>query len=193
MTRYILHGGNTSKECQSNRDWYARFTEGEKSLRTILMCMWARDPKKAEEVIRRDQKRIQEYAQEKVRIQYLIPETPEEFLQQVPGADVVYFSAGEYPETLLKKMKKVTELGHHLDNRLVMASSAGTFLLTEHSINSFTTQPQNIHTGMGVLPFNVLCHADIDDQLELKIDLIKQKSDKPILLLNEGEYTTFIH
>lgn len=62
MTTYILHGGNTSKEMPSNREFFSHFTESvpEKYV-NILICYWASTKDTWKDKFEEDKKSIRLY------------------------------------------------------------------------------------------------------------------------------------
>lgn len=105
---------------------------------------------------------------------------------------MLYISGGTYLK-LYEEFKKINNLRNTIRNKMLIGSSAGAFLLCKYSLNSFDYQPQDINKGIGLVSGNILCHWDIEENKQEKINKIKQYDpDSPIYLIKETEYIKII-
>lgn len=187
MTSYILHGGATSKASPHNDDFFKQFTAGiEKDPVSILLCYWSRPKDQWEKLKQRDCDHVLKHGNKDATLD--ITESATDFPKKAQVADVIYFTGGTY-ETLYQEAKKIKDTQKLFQNKLVIGSSAGAFLLCSFSLNSFDTQPTDYNHGLKLLPISLLCHWDIEDKKQQKINTLKKVSPTlPILTLDETKY-----
>lgn len=190
-TQYILHGGVTTKKCQSNDDFFKSFSSlvNKKRIK-ILLCYWALKKEKRQETFRRDKPKILKHSGEK-EIEIEVVQNPKDFDKKINEADVFYIYGGKF-DGLKDTIGKINDFKAKIKGKLVIGSSAGSFLLCKYSLNSFNFQKTEINEGLGLLPLNVLCHFDIEKRAEEKVDkILKVAPQLPILTLDEGEFVSF--
>lgn len=187
MTIYLLHGGRTSKINPQNDKFFEQFTKlVDKDEVLILLCYFSREKEKWNALIERDTNSIKKNTNKRVEI--LIAENPKDLLAKMDQADVLYVAGGE-AELIEPTYKELSEIGEKLKNKIFAGSSMGAFFPSEQYVLSFDSQDsKSIHKGIGLLPFQVLCHWDIEKDKEFKLKLLFENSEKPILVLNEFEF-----
>jgi peptidase E len=115
----------------------------------------------------------------------------EDFDVKILTADVFYISGGSY-KMLKEKFDKVQGFKKKIEGKILIGCSAGTFLICKYSINAYNWQDQKINKGLGLLPFSILCHFDVEKQKGEKLGRLANNSPStPLLVLNECRYTTF--
>ena len=187
MTTFLLHGGKTSSSNENNQHFFDSFTTVvDKSQVHILLCYFARPVGEWNELTTRDSNLIKKNSTKSVFI--TVPQNPTELLAQLDEADVLYVAGGGAPpiETLYPQLG---ELKTKLDQKIYAGSSMGAFLASQNYVLSFDDQDnQTVHQGVGLLPLQVLCHWDVEPEKQRKLQLLRDKSNLPILTLNETEF-----
>lgn len=187
MTTYLLHGGGTSKELSGNDRFFAQFTElVDKNEVKILLCYWSRKRDEWQKLTDRDTIKIKNNA--KKQISFHVVEDVADLFSKIDDYDVLYVAGGD-AELLEPHYENLGELKKKLNGKVYAGSSMGAFLASESYVLSFDSQDSDTkHEGVGLLPIQTLCHWDIEEQKEMKLNLLE--SDKPVIVLNEGEFVT---
>jgi len=185
MTTYLLHGGATSKDLPGNDKFFAKFTAlVEKDEVKILLCYWSRNRDEWQKLIERDSAKIQKNTEKQVT--FHVVEVESDLFSKIDKYDVLYIAGGD-AELLEPHYESLGQLKKKLDGKIYAGSSMGAFLASESYVLSFDSQDSdNKHKGVGLLPIQTLCHWDIEEQKEMKLNLLD--GDKPVVVLNEGEF-----
>lgn len=190
MTTYILHGGRTRIDSASNQLFFRQFTElVPKDNVKILLCYWARNKEKWNELFEKDKVKI--LAQSTKKADISIVDTLETLSSQIKEADVLYFSGGE-EEFLRPYISQLTFLKDSLNNKVFIGNSMGAFLASKHYVLSLSDQNEDIvYDGLGLVSYNILCHWDVEKNKEKKIAMLKKVDPQiPILLIEEEKFET---
>lgn len=193
MTTFMLHGGETSRENPNNEIFFKYFTHFvEKQEVKILMCYFAKDKNIWETRLESDRNKIAKQTSKKISL--LLAENPKDLLNKLDSCDVLYVAGGD-PEPLESYLPSLITLTEKLKGKIYLGCSMGAFIVSEYYVLSFEKQETSeVHKGLGLLPINTLCHFDIENKKELKINLLKQKAPElPILTLNECQNVIFIY
>lgn len=187
MTTFLLHGGATSKDLPGNDRFFAQFTElVKKDEVKILLCYWSRNRDEWQKLIERDSAKIQKNTEKQVT--FHVVEDESDLFSKIDDYDVLYVAGGD-AELLEPHYESLGQLKKKLDGKIYAGSSMGAFLASESYVLSFDSQDSDTkHKGVGLLPIQTLCHWDIEEQKEMKLNLLD--GDKPIIVLNEGEFVT---
>ncbi len=179
MTTYILHGGKTSVDSVGNKQFFRLFTSN------VLMCYFARNKSDWAQLFTHDKAIIS------TKANISIVENIPDLYANLPHANILYVAGGEqeYLEPYIKDLSLLKSL---LNGKIYIGSSMGAFLASENYVLSLDGQhTDTVYSGLGFVPYNILCHWNIEKNKEKKIAMLKGKSpDSPILLLNEEEFTT---
>jgi len=190
MTTYVLHGGNTKIDSVSNNEFFKQFTSiVPKDNVKILLCYWAREKKDWNERFEIDKAKILKQTTKQVEINLV--DTVENLFIKLKDADVLFMSGGE-EEYLRPYMSKILQLKDALNDKVYIGSSMGAFLPSRHYVLSLSDQNEDdVFDGLGLIPYNVLCHWNIETNKEKKISILKEKdSQTQILLIEEEKFTT---
>jgi len=190
MTTYILHGGKTSSDSAYNNLLFKQFTAlVEKNHVNILLCYWAREKKTWNELFEKDKAKIFKRATKKADVD--IVDTSENLVTQLKKADVLFVSGGE-EEFLRPYISKIQYLKEALKNKIYIGSSMGAFLASKHYILSLDGQDTNaVHDGLDLVPYNILCHWNIETKKDQKKKMLKECDPQTqILLLEEEKFIT---
>lgn len=188
MTTYILHGGRTQIDSVNNRLFFKQFTDTVAKNRVkILLCYWAREKKDWNEVFERDKTKILRQSTKETDIN--IAETIETLSTLLKEADILYFSGGE-EEFLRPYMSQLQSLKESLHNKVFIGCSMGAFLASRHYVLSLSNQNMDtVYDGLGLVPYNILCHWNRETNKEKKIAVLKEKDPHtPILFIDEEKF-----
>ncbi len=188
MTTYILHGGRYKVESPDNDYFFKQFTAHvPKDKVIILMCYWARPKANWGSLFERDKERIAKHTTKKVDVH--IVDSADALRALLPDAAVLFVSGGE-EELLRPYMSSLGYLKDMLKGKVFIGSSMGTFLASKNYVLSLSTQKENtVYEGLGLIPYNTLCHFNIEKNKEKKIALLKNKDPHtPILCIDEGKF-----
>ena len=188
MTTYVLHGGKTKIDSLDNALFFQQFTHlVQKDNVKILLCYWARDTKSWNELFENDKIKILKQSIKKTEI-YII-DNVKSLITQLKTADVLYFSGGE-EEFLRPYMSHLSFLKDALKNKIFIGSSMGSFLAAKHYVLSLSRQNEDIvHEGLGLVPYNTLCHWNVEKNKEIKINMLRKSDPQtPLLLIEEQKF-----
>ena len=190
MITYIPHGGKTSIQNEKNDGFFAQFTElVKKDVVTILLCYFSREKEKWESMSSRDMATIKRVSKKKV--EFLIAENTEDLISKLEVSDVLFVAGGE-ANLIEPQYAAMSKIHTMLDGKIYAGSSMGAFFASESYVLSLERQDDGkVHKGSGFLPVQMLCHFNIDEKKDKKIQMLAAYSKSPIIALNECEYTIF--
>ena len=182
MTKYILHGGNTTIKNDLNRQFFAEIVKDLPEGATVLLVYFAR---KEEEYERLRDQDIGNFTEHSGRNDLVFDVSEKEsFIDQVKKAGAVYIRGGE-PIQLIETLKKYPDFTEIIKTKKVVAgSSAGAYALSMYANSS--TKKKTLR-GLGIIPVRTFAHFDGDQSI---IDeLNKYPNDLELILLRDYEYT----
>jgi len=190
MTSYVLHGGNTSHTSLDNDRFFSLFTSlVNKPTVRILLCYFARLPEDWEKKSQTDIQIIQRLSAKQT--EFTIAQSAEHLLQQLPVHDVLFVAGGyaEYIEPLLPELQSLRDT---IANKIYIGSSMGAFIAaSQYVLSPDAADTHTVHSGLGLLPINTLCHWNAETEKERKFELLEQNGSKnPILTLDEEQSVT---
>ena len=192
MTTYILHVGNTKIESAHNELFFKQFTDlVQKDSVKILLCYFAREKKFWNEQFENDKAKILKQSIKKAEINII--DTVDFLMRQLKEADLLYFSAGE-EEFLRPYMAQLNFLKDALHNKIFIGSSMGSFLAAKNYVLSLSNQKEDkVYEGLGLIPYNILCHWNVEKNQEKKINMLREKDPQtPLLLIEEEKFEKLI-
>jgi peptidase E len=151
MTKYILHGGYTKLENDSNRAFFREIVKDLLDTATILLVYFAREDVEIPKLFERDKKSF--LGTGKKDLNFLVASS-EDFIQQIQNADAVYLSGGE-TEKLLNTLKQFPAFAKAVTGKVVAGSSAGAYALARYY---YSNSRNTVSEGLGILPVKVVCH-----------------------------------
>ena len=193
MIKFVLHGGETSRNSPDNDLFFGQFTSlVEKDNVNILMCYWAKKRHRWEETLKRDVEFVKKHSNK--TMSFIMLDKPADLKEKMKDCDVLYVAGGD-AENIEPYYAEIKDLKDYLANKVYIGSSMGAFLVASSYVLSMGDQDVNtVHNGLGILPINILCHWDIEDKKERKLKLLNDKSSGlPILTLDECKFTTLIY
>jgi peptidase E len=171
MTKYILHGGNTSNKTEDNKKFFFEMTSSLSDNATILCIYFSRPKELWAKLFEQDKINFSSASQQKVFKFVLADDKTYTLVDQLKEADVVYLRGGD-TDKLKETLSKVNNLDKLLKNKVVSGSSAGAYVLSRYY---YTNNKDEIKKGLGILPIKTFCHY------------AEEKSDKLKLLKEYGE------
>ncbi|OGG34972.1 hypothetical protein A2363_02000 [Candidatus Gottesmanbacteria bacterium RIFOXYB1_FULL_47_11] len=188
MTTYVLHGGESSRKSADNELFFRQFTAlVKKESVKILICYFARSKEKWLTQFSIDNNNISLQTNKKTSVSMV--DDSDDLMNKLPYADVVYISGGEQ-EFIEPYIPKLSMLKQLLNQKIYIGSSLGAFLISPHYVLSLEGQDtKTVYTGLGIIPYNVLCHWNIEKNKEEKVAMLKKKDpETPILLIDEEKF-----
>ena len=188
MTKFILHGGRTPIENESNRAFFREIAKDVPDGGNILMAyfVYQKDP-------------LPQFEQQKVwlssnpegkKFNFVFAER-DKFVDQLKFADAVYFHGGE-TEKLLEMVKSIPGFEEILEGKTVAGSSAGAQIFSTYFTRSNTG---DIQTGLGMLPIKLVCHYmspdfNVGDEATRRLEK-ECPPELELVLLRDTEWRVF--
>jgi len=165
MTKYILHGGKTSRKSKDNNKFFLEMTKGVKEPMKILCVYFAREKEAWDKLFDQDKEHFSSVAPTKVLELERADDNPKIFKAQIRKSDVVYMRGG-VTEVLMSKLKPIKNFGELIKTKVVSGSSAGACVLSRfYHTGSHKTHAKK---GLGILPIKTFVHYFPEKQEELK-------------------------
>ena len=186
MTTFLLHGGKTSIQNPENESFFKQFADlVPKETVTALFCYFSRPKSDWEKLTARDLATIKRNTTK--TIVAVLAENPSDLLEKISAADVLYVAGGD-ADPIEALYPNLAGLAQKLDGKVYAGSSMGAFMASTQYVLSYEDQRQGeIHLGLGLLPIQTLCHWDLEEQKDQKLQLLHASSAQPILVLKEFE------
>ncbi|MFA5127493.1 MAG: Type 1 glutamine amidotransferase-like domain-containing protein [Patescibacteria group bacterium] len=183
MTKYILHGGETSRPTSDNKQFFIGITSDLNNKATILCVYFARTKEKWPAMLEQDKINFSSASRQKNLNVTMADDELNNFAEQIKQADVIYLRGGDTDtlKIILNKMKNLDELWR---GKIVAASSAGVYVLSKYY---YSNSKDNIGDGLGILPIKSICHykEEKSDKLER---LKKHGEDLPVYAIPEEKF-----
>ncbi len=189
MTKYILHGGKTSKKSRNNERFFAEILKNLSGPVNLLIVYFASSKPQWADKFRQDKNNFYSNNPSKKINFVMASKNIITLVNQIKKADVIYIRGGrqiEEPKLIFSKIQNLEEL---FSGKVIAGSSAGAYFLSAYSIDSLG----NLRKGLGILPIKVLGHYNQDRKHELK--KLKNYMDKSLKTfpLKEGEFIVINH
>ena len=186
MTKYILHGGNTSEPNIDNNSFFKEMTVGFRGKTTILLNYFSRKDDEVTQKFEQDKRRFLRLSKNK----YLVFEIAqaETLARQLKKANVMYMRGGT-TAWLTEKMSRTSNLKALFKGKVIAGSSAGAYALSKYY---WGNDAKKIDKGLGVLNIKTYCHYSPKDKLIVS-RLLKYKEDLPLLILPNHKWTVFFN
>jgi len=171
MTKYILHGGNTSTQSEDNNKFFFEIIKDLPSPINLLIVYFSREDEEWPKLLKQDKKVINSIAEGKSINFVLADKDTKKFVQQVKNADAIYMRGGE-TSMLKKALIGIKDLKGLFDNKVIAGSSAGAYVLSRYYMSSRGEMGE----GLGILPIKTFAHYEESRKSEL--DKLKHFGDK---------------
>lgn len=185
MTKYILHGGNVNDASESNKNFYKEVvTSAGKDTVRILCIYFARPEGRWENSYAEDQSSLYAAGLETgVEVNTVLATYEmDDLVENIATSDILYINGGKKGH-LRKILLYIPNLDNLIRNKVVVGISAGANILSESYYSSVNDE---IRKGIGIIPINLLCHANRDNG---KAELFeKTASDKNLYKIEEHQF-----
>ena len=191
MTKYILHSGYTSTDNESNRTFYEEVARDIPDHGTVLLCYFASKDEDNTGRFNEDSEKIRQQFNGKI-FNFLLADA-KDFIEQLDQSDALYLRGGSTPK-LLSVLRKYSNLKESLNNKTVIGSSAGAYVIGRYSAFHDDESGGKVREGLGFLPLRVVCHyesatlAPNPEALSLLIDMAPELD---LVLLRDFEWKVF--
>lgn len=183
MTKYILHGGATSKPVKSNKDFFKEVLKGFGPKVKVLIIYFSRKKKDYNWMFEQDKINFKKNSPEK-NIQLEIAEhDPAKFKKQLKKADAIYVRGGN-TLPLLRQIKHTPNFAELITDKVYAGSSAGMYLVCKYY---WSTDRKRVESGLGILPIKGFAHWEPSKKNYL-IKLKKHKENLPLYKVPESKY-----
>jgi len=190
MTKYILHGGETSAPNIHNRNFYREMFKATKG-KPVLMCYYSRPQKEWEYLLKSDMERMKKAVGKKKFEVIVASKDSKKFIGQIKECEAVYFRGGDTVKLMKKLDDTKRQLKKAFQGRTVLGSSAGAIMLAKYFYNQ---DGAAIFKGFGLLPVKIMTHylskgkyASASGKENLA--LLKDYKEKlPVYAIKETEY-----
>lgn len=190
MTKFILHGGVTSRPCASNDNFYKEIISSTGNPMKILLVYFAREKSRWNAIFENHKKLFLEKARHK-KIKFTIAsEKEKEFAKQAENNDVVFIPGGS-TSMLQEKLEKIYNFKKLIEDKIVAGSSAGALVFTKYY---YDQDCDKIFEGLGILPVKMITHYLSTGEYAAtigkdKVEKLKAyKEDLPIYAIPEAHY-----
>jgi peptidase E len=91
-------------------------------------------------------------------------------------------------------MAQLSFLKNALHDKIYIGSSMGSFLAAKHYVLPLGNQNEDtVYEGLGLVPYNILCHWNVENSKEKKISMLRKKDPQtPLLLIEEERFEKLI-
>ncbi len=189
MTKYILHGGFSRKDNESNRALFAELVSDVPDGGTVLLVYFASES--GDDIGRRFTNHQQQIlSQANGESLQLVLADEMDFKVQVEKADAVYFNGGSTLK-LLTTLEQFPHLNELFVGKTVAGSSAGAYVLATYGA---AHSGEHIRKGLGLVPVRVVCHYESPElppsptSLE---EIEKTASELELVILRDYEWRVF--
>lgn len=188
MTTFILHGGFTRIDNDSNAAYYHEITKDLATGAVVLVVLFAREEKEYGDALELETKKILSGAGDKqLNIQMASEYT---LIEQIEGADAIIIRGGDTLK-LTKALKQHPSFADSIKGKVVAGSSAGAYVLSTYY---YSRDSGEIHKGLGILPLRVICHFESDESDVTKKaieDMDNYPKDLELIVLKDCEWKVF--
>lgn len=183
MTKYILHGGNTSNKTGDNKNFFIEMTSSLLDNANILCIYFSRPKELWPELFAQDKIHFSSASPQEVFKFALADDKTYALVDQLKKSTLVYLRGGD-TDKLIETLSKVNNLDELLKNKVVSGSSAGAYVLSKYY---YTNSKDEIKKGLGILPIKTFCHyaEEKSDKLE---KLKKYGEELKVYAIPEGKF-----
>lgn len=190
MTKYILHGGEAGKPCESNDKYFREIINSVGDPARILLIYFAVDEGRWEELAAFHRQRFLDQAGNK-KIEFSVASLiPEEFVRQVKDNEALFIRGGETPK-LQRILEQISNFKELSSNKVVAGSSAGAIVFSKYYYDQDHDQ---LFDGLNYLPVKMFTHYKSTGQYaatsgEDKLKMLEDyKEQLPVYAIRETEF-----
>lgn len=184
MTKYILHGGETKVENESNRKFFFECTNLLQTAVNVLCIYFAKSTGSIEEAFEFAKQKFMEAAAPGKELTFVLADENLEILRkQIQDADVVYIHGGD-TDVLKDKLFGLSDFAQRIAGKTVAGSSAGAYILARYY---YSNSKSGIYEGFGLLPVKVFAHWSEEKQGQ-RVELEQFGEKLPVYTIPETEF-----
>ncbi len=188
-TKYILHGGFTREENESNKAFFQEFVKDIPDDGKVLLVYFAsRTDEEQKLSFESHVKTIKENSQGK-NLNFQIA-TKENFIEEISQADAILFNGGS-TNKLLAVLRNYPDLKAMFKNKTVAGSSAGAYALAAFGASH---SEEAMREGLGCVPLRVICHYESPKlpPYPKAVELLRNtRQDLELVTLKDYEWKVF--
>lgn len=188
MTKYILHGGETSRPSEHNDNFFKEIIKDLPEPIKVLNIYFASPQERWESSFADDQKKFAKAAEGKEVQLTMASEDLDVLQEQIKAADAVYIRGGKLGHILRDKLRSLGNFAELIKDKTMAGSSAGVNVLS----NKFYKCTEDaIDDGMSILPANVVVHYQGEAYKfdgDKVIEDLKQLNDLETYPIRETEF-----
>lgn len=188
MTKFVLHGGFSRKENDSNRKFYEEVVKDIVDGGVVLLVYFASREEDTSEVFTEQVQKFQSAISD--RKLNFIHASQENFLSEVKQADVIYIHGGS-TNKLLTILRNYPDLQPLLEGKTVAGSSAGAYVIAKYGADHAKA---DVREGLGLAPLRVVCHYESPElpPYTPSVENLKNTAqDLELVILRDYEWEVF--
>ncbi len=184
-TKFILHGGATSRKTEDNRKFFLEILNSVQSERVQILCIYFARPEHRREVSFEEDKEIF-YSLDSPKILDLQQAKfdIEELIEQITHSDVIFIQGG-MRGCLKERLGELGSFSELTIGKVVVGISAGANILSKYYHSNVA---HGVREGLGILPIKTFCHYTEKNVEELE-ELDKYKEELPICKIPEEKFS----
>jgi len=186
MTKYILHGGNTTDINEDNNSFFRAMTEKLEGQVRVLLVYFAREEEITDEFINEDKRRFLENSENKELV-FEVAEQ-EKLVKQIRESQVIYIRGG-CMRPLHEKLSNIQNFKDLFEDKIVGGSSAGCYILAKYY---WDNDKKKFAEGLGLLPIKSICHYQPEDDVIIN-EFPQNSSTLPLLVLPDYKWVIFFN
>jgi peptidase E len=163
ITKFILHGGNTSQKSKDNDDFFAEILKDLESPVKVLIIYFSRKKSEWNKLFKDDSDNFKRVIGGKKIHLVLATKNINEFRKQIQDCDALYMRGGE-TKWLMSQLSKVDDFSEIIKGKVVAGSSAGAYVLSKYYMNS----KGEMGKGLGILSIKTIAHYNKSKKHELE-------------------------
>jgi peptidase E len=179
MTKFILHGGDTSTPNDLNKKFYAEVIKDLSEGSQILLVYFSKNEDEYNKLFAQDTEKIANSAGEK-KFKTILA-SKENFQNKVNQSDVIYLRGGNTIK-LLDALKQYPNFVNGIKDKTVAGSSAGAYVLSKYF---FSPSEGGVFEGLGAVPVRINCHYGGSEKVVEELDKYPKNLD--LVLLKDSE------
>ncbi len=181
MTKYVLHGGETSVPSEDNNTFFNEIVKDLEEPINFLCVYFASKKEKWLKLFEQDKKHFLDLQKQ---FEFILAEDDiDKFIQQIKFANVVYLRGGK-DDYLTEVLGKIDNLRDLFKDKVVGASSAGANVL---SLQYYSSSKGCVKEGLGILKIKVFCHYN-EDKIEQLKELKAHDENIKVYILPEQKH-----
>ena len=184
MTKYILHGGETSRPSEDNKKFFFEMTNGLADPVKILCVYFSREKENWDRLFNQDKESFSSASPTKVLEFTRAEDDPKIFKEQLQDADVIYMRGGN-TDKLIETLKPIENFGELIQNKVVSGSSAGACALSRYFHTG--AADSKVREGLGILQIKTFVHYAEEKHKDLQ-DLEASGEELPIYKIPEEKF-----